>query len=656
MSKIELARSALTYLDAACSREDWIRIGMSAKSAGLYFEDFHNWSKNAENYAGEKDCKNVWKSFNESGAIKSATLFGMARSKGWQNPNKMQINVVNENDHNSYQKEKSSQQPHNDVTNKYAVDVWERCLPALPYHEYILRKQGKSDGLRYYPSAEQALIINGENVADYLVVPCWSEMRLQSLQFISPNKKNKLNLPRASFSDGYFSVGEINDRIYICEGIGQAWAINKASRAAAVVCFGSGRMKIVANILRAKYPNVRLVIAPDRGQEKKACETASAVGGQWIELPQDKPSNYDANDYAQDHGYDELAHVLACVKIPELRYKLLSSTDLLNTPPMRWIVHGVIPEKGLAAIYGASGSGKSFLILDMAFAIATDEIYWFGRRITHVPVTYICLEGDAGLGKRIKAWSLYFKKPLPDALRFIVQPFNLLSEDVSELAKSVISIGGMGGLVIIDTLNRAAPGIDENSSKDMGNLIAAANKLQNQIGGLVLLVHHTGKDATKGLRGHSSLYAALDGAIEVIKTDTRREWSVAKSKDDVTGDANSFKLEVVQLGFDDQDQEITSCVALFDDSKNTFKKKISLGSNQKIALEEIDKQLHNSLHTDKEDAPTSTKCLEYDKAVSLVAERIPTDIKHQKTRAISAIAGLVGKKYLGMKSGWLWRI
>jgi len=85
----------------------------------------------------------------------------------------------------------------------------------------------------------------------------------------------------------------------------------------------------------------------------------------------------------------------------------------------------------------------------------------------------------------------------------------------------------------------------------MGNLIAAAKQLQSLGGGLVLLVHHTGKDATKGLRGHSSLYAALDGAIEVIKTDSRCEWSVAKCKDDVTVDAHPFKLAIVPAGIDD---------------------------------------------------------------------------------------------------------
>lgn len=138
--------------------------------------------------------------------------------------------------------------------------------------------------------------------------------------------------------------------------------------------------------------------------------------------------------------------------------------------------------------------------------------------------------------------------------------------------------------MIIDTLNRAAPGADENSSVDMGRIIAAAKKLQTLIGGLVLLVHHSGKDSSKGLRGHSSLHAALDGAVEVIKTDNRREWSVAKSKDDATGDAHPFKLEFVTVGIDDDGDTITSCVAIPDESSESIqRKRITLGANQKIA-------------------------------------------------------------------------
>ena len=220
----------------------------------------------------------------------------------------------------------------------------------------------------------------------------------------------------------------------------------------------------------------------------------------------------------------------------------------------------------------------------------------------------------------------------------------------------MIAGGGKGGLVILDTLNRASPGADENSSVDMGNLIAAAKQLQTLIGGVVILVHHTGKDSTKGLRGHSSLYAALDGAIEVIKTDSRREWNVAKSKDDATGDAYPFNLEIVTVGFDDEGEAITSCVAVPNESMEASKqaKRPMLRSNQKIANEALGDALRKSPHFAKEGAPIGRPCIQYIDAVTIVAERMPTDSKHKSTRAKAAITGLVERGYLIFKGGWLW--
>jgi hypothetical protein len=228
--------------------------------------------------------------------------------------------------------------------------------------------------------------------------------------------------------------------------------------------------------------------------------------------------------------------------------------------------------------------------------------------------------------------------------------------DVIDLAKAVRAAGGAGGLIIIDTLNRAAPGADENSSVDMGNLIAASKRLQDMTGGLVLLVHHTGKDTSKGLRGHSSLYAALDGAIEVSRTEGRREWGVAKSKDDETGQVHPFKLEVVTVGVDDDSEEITSCVVVADDACGAVKRvKLPQGGNQKIALDTLGKPLRESKAFDKDGAPPGHPCIRLDEAVALIAERMPCDAKRRTERAQQALNGLVAKNIYGVKGDWLWR-
>lgn len=643
------ARAALHAIPSDLPRDEWHAIGRAAIAAGLTIDEVDTWSAPAENYSGRRDVLAAFRTIKPDGGTGAGTLFHHARQYGFGDAESARpAQPIN----------RPAKAPHKAAKQAASIDpaeVWSRCLPADAADAYIDRKRGNPDSLRIYPATAAPLIIRGQNMAGYLALPCWDGADLQTLQFIPPDGGDKLNLPGASFGSGFFTVGEITDRAYVVEGIGQAWAVNQATGAAAVVCFGAGRMGTVAQALKAKHPAARLVIVPDKGKEGDAEKIAAAVAGQWVAMPADQPKNFDCNDYAAEHGNEALAALLERPQAPPQRYKLLSGADLSNAPPMRWMVRGVLPLEGLAALFGASGSGKSFLMLEIAAAVAGGEYEWFGRRITQAPVTYVCLEGEAGMGKRAKAWSLRHNKPVPDALRFITQPFDLLSDDVPELAKA-ITAGAAGGLVILDTLNRAAPGADENSSVDMGNLIAASKRLQSLTGGLVLLVHHTGKDTSKGLRGHSSLYAALDGAIEVTHTDTRRAWSVAKSKDDVTGDAHPFKLVIVPVGTDDEGDEITSCVAVPDESADAIKqaKRPTLRSNQKIANEAIGEALRNSPHAGKEGAPTGRPCIQYADAVAIVAERIPADARHKTSRAKGAITGLVERGFLAIKGDWLW--
>ena len=566
LDETERAADALNHLDAGCARDEWVRAGMAAKSAGLSFDDFNNWSASAGNYAGENECRTVWKSFDASGAVTPATLYGMAFAQGWKDPAR-----TPHKGHNGSRPDiplgRGEKVPHKAATqaeNENVMKVWARCMPATHGDSYIDRKRGSPDGLRVYPARAEPLTIGGVNMTGALVVPCWNDDQLQTLQFI-PLAGDKKNLPGASFNDGFFTVGEITDCAYIVEGIGQAWACNTATGAAAVVCFGAGRMMTVAKVLRHKYPAARLVIVPDKGKENQAAEIAAAVAGQWVEMPADKPGNYDANDYLQEAGAGALAALLERPQAPPMRYALLSDDDLCKLPPPQWRIKNVLPETGLAAVYGASGSGKSFLVLDAIQSMAAGH-EWFGYKSKPCNVVYCALEGEGGIAGRVSAYRIHHGATAQN-IRYLVQPFSLLEPgDINDLAHAIKANGSSADVVVLDTLNRAAPGADENSSSDMGNLIAAAKRLQTLIGGLVILVHHTGKDATKGLRGHSSLLAALDAAIEVRRDGDRREWLIAKVKDGQDGASHPFKLEILKIGIDSDEELITSCVAVPDDT------------------------------------------------------------------------------------------
>jgi hypothetical protein len=249
------------------------------------------------------------------------------------------------------------------------------------------------------------------------------------------------------------------------------------------------------------------------------------------------------------------------------RFRLLDRAAIMAIPPIQWRVKGLLPFTGIAAIFGPSGSGKSFLAKNLGAGIALGQD-WFGHRTTQCDVTYVMLEGEGGLRNRVAAWEAHNGKTLPSGFCALAQPFRLADEqDVEDLA----AVLPKGGVVIVDTLNRAAPGMDENSSQDMGRILAGMKRLQEVTGGLVLVVHHTGKDASKGMRGHSSLHAALDGAIEVERSAAGRYWSAAKVKDGEDGKQVAFQLHRVVLGTDVDGDEISSC-AVGPDTGAIFRK------------------------------------------------------------------------------------
>ena len=271
---------------------------------------------------------------------------------------------------------------------------------------------------------------------------------------------------------------------------------------------------------------------------------------------------------------------------PDLRYPVLMPDDILAWPPIGWRVRHVLPAAGLAAIYGMPKTAKSFLLLHLAVAI-TGARSWFGYRTTPCHVLYVCLEGEAGIPSRLRALQAR-RGALPRNLAMIMQPFDIRSrKDRDDLVLAAKAAGYKSGILVIDTLNRAAPGMDENDSASMGAVIAGAKALQEALGGLVLLVHHSGKDASKGPRGHSSLSAAVDVAIEVCRDGDRREWKIALAKDGPDAAGHGFRLEVVEIGTDPEDGEpITSCVVVPDESSDAGNGKPTppKGGNQRIVL------------------------------------------------------------------------
>ena len=244
---------------------------------------------------------------------------------------------------------------------------------------------------------------------------------------------------------------------------------------------------------------------------------------------------------------------------PKGRYRLLTPEELSGLPPIEWRVKGLLPAVALCALFGPSGSGKSFLVLDLVAAVARGLPDWHGHRVRPSPVIYCALEGETGIKHRIQAYMKANACELPDHLRFVLQPFDLTDQDDRQALLAAIHAEGLERpIIVLDTLSRATPGMDENSSRDMSLVIEGADEIKRSLQGLVLLVHHTGKDEGRGPRGHSSLKADFDGLITVTHDEARgRCWSASKVK---LGEAHWFELEKVHLYDDADGDSVDSCV------------------------------------------------------------------------------------------------
>lgn len=255
---------------------------------------------------------------------------------------------------------------------------------------------------------------------------------------------------------------------------------------------------------------------------------------------------------------------------PHLRF--VTVDELLRQPAPVWRVLRVIPGRGLVVLWGASGSGKTFAALDMAGAIVRG-LAWAGRRTRLGTVAYVAAEGH--LRDRLNAYLRHNGLTASDlgSLRVLDSAVDLLdpAADVQPLIAALrevaTEVGGLA-MVVIDTLNRVMPGGDENSSEDMGRVIAHAKLIERQLDCVVLFVHHSGKDETKGSRGHSSLKAATDAEISVRRDGDLRTMTAEKVRDGADGEVLlTFRLFSVDLGpmietdpDADPDERRTSCV------------------------------------------------------------------------------------------------
>jgi RecA-family ATPase len=245
-----------------------------------------------------------------------------------------------------------------------------------------------------------------------------------------------------------------------------------------------------------------------------------------------------------------------------------------------WLVKNLVLAKSLGVVYGQPGSGKSFLVQDMMLAASAASVTpditqeWFGHKVKPFGVIYVVAEGSDDFDVRMEAWRNENKIP-----RDAVIPFVFLATDIdmrsggadtAKLAEDIKSIsaemearcGVEARCVVIDTVSRVLCGGNENSSDVMGMFVINCGMLQKKAGVCVIGIHHGGKEAGRGPRGHEALHGAADFELEVTAAteDGPNTWTVRKMKYGPGGETQNFRLAPCQVEFDEDEEQQTTCV------------------------------------------------------------------------------------------------
>lgn len=198
----------------------------------------------------------------------------------------------------------------------------------------------------------------------------------------------------------------------------------------------------------------------------------------------------------------------------------ITDKELARWKPAPDLVKGLLQSGEVNMLFAPKNRGKTFLGLDLAYSIATEQPEFLGRRILkYGSVVYLCAEGRGGLVKRREAWRVArgYREDVPK-LAFWREQLNLADEDlVSALIELIKEHYPDCVLVIIDTLSQHMPGGDEGTAA-MSTALDACQRIRNELKTTVLAIHHPTKRDEGNERGGSGFRG---GCADVLNVDEK---------------------------------------------------------------------------------------------------------------------------------------
>ncbi|WP_421907557.1 AAA family ATPase [Mameliella sp.] len=288
----------------------------------------------------------------------------------------------------------------------------------------------------------------------------------------------------------------------------------------------------------------------------------------------------------------------------------------------RYLVKNWLERGAASVVYGESNVGKTFFAMDLAFHVAAC-LPWHGIKVAGMAdqpwpgmVYYLALEGGSGFVNRICA----MRQERPDIFEriegeggFVPWPTSIDlhgATDGEAIASAIEERNSATALVVIDTLARAMGEGDENTAKDMGQFVRNVDLIRDRTSAHVMVIHHSGKDTSKGARGSGSLRGAVDTEIELTRSGSVVMAEARKQRDMPTDKVFAYSLRSVFIGHDEDGDPVTSAVVV---PAEPVKKTPRLSGQQKIAMQAFEDAIaHHGEKKHGEMFPDNRQCVALD--------------------------------------------
>jgi RecA-family ATPase len=259
---------------------------------------------------------------------------------------------------------------------------------------------------------------------------------------------------------------------------------------------------------------------------------------------------------------------------PEIKqYKIIKAEDLLVTPPLprKWVIDDFLPRNIVAALIAAGGSGKSYLAMNLAIAVASGGIL-FNKFMPSKEgkVVFISGEDDIAELQRRLHWSTsslpkHVVERIGKNINFVdlADTFEAFTEkdragevrmtdSVTHLIASIKkSVGSEVDLIIVDPVSRFRGG-EENLAVDTTRFVQALQIFKDELNATVLCLHHVNKGAKSNGTGQNNARgssALVDGVRLVMELSQLSEDEVKKQYGDTQVKLNILNLHCVKTNY-----------------------------------------------------------------------------------------------------------